>query len=166
MTYSRLLSYNVFEILYSPQFYLHYFKFSEYAQTRRVNEKVDVYSFGVILLELVTGREARDGDESSSLAEWAWHHIQEGKHVVDVMDEDIKEPQYLEEISSVFKLGIICTSKLPSNRPTMKEVLQILLRYSHSTLHGGEKMIRNEYDVLPLLQNSKPERKLESSDSD
>ncbi|CAI9782559.1 unnamed protein product [Fraxinus pennsylvanica] len=137
----------------------------EYAQTRRVNEKVDVYSFGVILLELVTGREARDGDESSSLAEWAWRHIQEGKHVVDAMDEDIKEPQYLDEISSVFKLGIICTSKLPSSRPTMKEVLQILLRYRHSSLHGGEKMIRNEYDVAPLLQNLKPERKLELNDS-
>lgn len=137
----------------------------EYAQTRRVNEKVDVYSFGVVLLELVTGREACDGDETSSLAEWAWRHIQEGKHVVDAMDEDIKEPQYLDEISSVFKLGIFCTSKLPSSRPTMKEVLQILLRYNHSSLHGGEKTIRNEYDFAPLLQNLKPERKLELNDS-
>ncbi|KAL2479889.1 Protein kinase family protein with leucine-rich repeat domain [Abeliophyllum distichum] len=137
----------------------------EYAYTRRVNEKIDVYSFGVVLLELVTGREAHDGDERLSLAEWAWRHIQEGKPPVDAMDEDIKEPSYLDDISSVFKLGIVCTGKLPSSRPTMKEVLQILLRYSHSSLHGGQRMNKNEYDVVPLLQNSKPGRTLEPDDS-
>ncbi|CAA3022103.1 receptor kinase 5 [Olea europaea subsp. europaea] len=137
----------------------------EHAHTRRVNEKIDVYSFGVILLELVTGREAHDGDKMSSLAEWAWRHVIEGRPIVEVMDEDIKEPHYLDEISSVFKLGVLCTGKLPSKRPTMKEVLQILLQYSHSSLHREEKMNRNEYDVAPLLQNSKPERKLEADDS-
>ncbi|KAG7984193.1 hypothetical protein I3843_04G146000 [Carya illinoinensis] len=43
----------------------------EYACTTRINEKIDVYSFGVIILELTTGRKANDGDEHSSLAEWA-----------------------------------------------------------------------------------------------
>ncbi|KAK4432963.1 Receptor-like protein kinase [Sesamum alatum] len=136
----------------------------EYAQTRRVNEKIDVYSFGVILLELITGKEAHNGDESSSLAEWVWRHVKEGKPIVDALDEDIKEPLYLEEINTVLKLGLICTSTFPSSRPAMKDVLQILLRCSQR-LPTGEKTKRNEYDVTPLLHNSKPDRSLESDDS-
>ncbi|KAI5439128.1 hypothetical protein KIW84_024775 [Lathyrus oleraceus] len=41
----------------------------EYAQSIRVNEKIDVYSFGAVLLELTTGKEVNPGDEYSSLAE-------------------------------------------------------------------------------------------------
>ncbi|KAH6826813.1 kinase family with leucine-rich repeat domain-containing protein [Perilla frutescens var. hirtella] len=137
----------------------------EYAQTRRVDEKIDVYSFGVILLELITGREAHNGDESSSVAEWAWRHIQEGKPMLDVMDEDIKEPLYLEDINTVLKLGLICTSTFPSSRPAMKDVLQILLRCSQS-LTIGEKTNGNEYDVAPLLHSSMPERSFQAEDSD
>lgn len=129
-----------------------------------MNEKIDVYSFGVILLELITGREAHNGDERSSLAEWAWRHIQEGKPILDALDEDIKEPPYLEEINSVLNLGLICTSTVPSNRPAMKDVLQILLRCSQR-LPLGEKTNRNEYDVAPLLQSSKLERSFQYDDN-
>ncbi|CAL5396942.1 unnamed protein product [Camellia sinensis] len=100
----------------------------EYAHTTRANEKIDVYGFGVVLLELVTGREANNnGDEDICLAEWAWHHIQDGNPLVDALDEEIKEPCYLDEMTCVFKLGIVCTGRCPSTRPSMKEVLQILL---------------------------------------
>lgn len=116
-----------------------------------------MYSFGVVLLELITGREAHNGDESSSVAEWAWRHIQEGKPILDMMDEDIKEPLYLEDINTVLKLGLLCTSTFPSSRPAMNDVLQILLRCSQR-LPIGEKTNGNEYDVAPLLQSSKPER--------
>ncbi|XP_034225707.1 MDIS1-interacting receptor like kinase 1-like [Prunus dulcis] len=102
----------------------------EYAHTTRVNEKIDVYSYGVILLELTTGREANDGDEHTSLAEWALRHFQEDYPLVDALDQDINEPCYLDEMCSVFKLGIYCTETLPSARPSMKEVLHILLRCS------------------------------------
>ncbi|KAK6151852.1 hypothetical protein DH2020_014487 [Rehmannia glutinosa] len=136
----------------------------EYAQTRRVNEKIDVYSFGVVLLELITGREAHNGDETSSVVEWTWRHVQEGKPIDDALDEDIKEPLYLEEINTVLKLGLICTSTLPSNRPAMNDVLQILLRCSQRPT-SEEKTNRNEYDVAPLLHNSKSDRSSESDDS-
>uniref|UniRef100_A0A5B6YW78 non-specific serine/threonine protein kinase n=1 Tax=Davidia involucrata TaxID=16924 RepID=A0A5B6YW78_DAVIN len=125
----------------------------EYAHTRRVNEKIDVYSFGVVLLELVTGREANDGDENTCLAEWAWQHIREDNPIVDALDADIKEAGNLGEMSSVFNLGIVCTGTLPSSRPTMKEVLQILLRCNHPPAFG-QKNGRSEYDAAPLLKNS------------
>ncbi|CAK9158825.1 unnamed protein product [Ilex paraguariensis] len=122
----------------------------EYAYTTKVNEKIDVYSFGVVLLELVTGREANDGDEHTSLAEWAWKHYGEDKLTTDALDEEIKEPRHLEEMTTVFKLGLICTSTLSSNRPSMKEVLQILHRCN--LVEGDEgKKAGHEYDVAPLL---------------
>ncbi|CAM8945446.1 unnamed protein product [Rhodiola kirilowii] len=124
----------------------------EYAHTTRASEKIDVYSFGVILFELVTGTEATDGgEEDKGLAEWAWHHVHTGKAIVDALDKEIKEDHYIDEMTAVFKLGIICTSKLPSSRPTMQEVLQFLLRY-RSSAYGHKNPRRNEYDDAPLLK--------------
>ncbi|KAM1047001.1 hypothetical protein ACFX2C_026426 [Malus domestica] len=126
----------------------------EYAHTTRVNEKIDVYSFGVILLELTTGREANDGDEHTALAEWAWRHFQEENAIADALDQDAKEPCYLDEMCSVFKLGLICTERLPASRPSMKEVLQMLLRCSRPVINSE----KTEYVADPLLKNSKRER--------
>ncbi|CAH9103056.1 unnamed protein product [Cuscuta epithymum] len=130
----------------------------EYAHTTKVNEKIDVYSFGVILLELVTGREANDGTEELGLADWAWQHVRGGKAIQDVLDAAIKKPQYINEMEDVFKLGVFCTTTFPSARPTMKQVLQILLRThpSPSPL-GHEKMMitGSERDASPLLTHSR-----------
>ncbi|KAH7657624.1 Non-specific serine/threonine protein kinase protein [Dioscorea alata] len=100
----------------------------EYAYSRKVNEKVDVYSFGIVLLELTTGRKANDAGNDGSLADWARHHS-DGKQLFEALDEDIKDPAYMQEIETVFKLGILCTAALPSRRPTMKGVLQGLLQF-------------------------------------
>ncbi|KAI7989817.1 Receptor protein-tyrosine kinase CEPR2 [Camellia lanceoleosa] len=109
-----------------------------YAGTSRVNEKIDVYSFGVVLLELVTGRKANDENEDRCLADWAFQYYnQKGNHLVDALDEKIKEPHYLNVMTCVFKLGIFCTGPFPTNRPSMKEVLQILLNCSHKSGFGG-----------------------------
>ncbi|XP_065626089.1 serine/threonine-protein kinase PBL34-like [Quercus suber] len=126
----------------------------ERARTPVVNEKIDVYSFGVILLELTTGREARYGDEHTSLAKWAWHYIKDDIPIVDALDEEIKEPSYLEGMSSVFILGIICTNTEPSKRPSMKEVVQILHKCNQPLVYG-EKIAARLYNASPLLKNSK-----------
>ncbi|XP_024965731.1 receptor-like protein kinase 5 [Cynara cardunculus var. scolymus] len=124
----------------------------EYAYTTKVNEKIDVYSFGVILLELTTGKEASDGSEHSSLAEWAWQHTLGGAPMADALDNDVNEPVYLNEITGVFKLGLWCTSKLASNRPSMKEVCQMLQRYSPAAVGRMEKNGGDAVDHLPLLK--------------
>ncbi|KAK4401194.1 Pentatricopeptide repeat-containing protein [Sesamum angolense] len=126
----------------------------EYAYTTKVNEKIDVYSFGVVLLELVTGREPNCGDEHTSLAEWAWKHYGGEKPIADVLDEVIKEACYLEEMVNVFKLGLMCTSPLPTSRPSMREVSQILQRCRSLDGYEGKKMGK-EYDVAPLLGDDK-----------
>ncbi|XP_076949023.1 uncharacterized protein LOC143621501 [Bidens hawaiensis] len=123
----------------------------EYAYTTRINERIDVYSFGVVLLELVTGREANEGDEDLNLAEWAWKHYGEGDSVAGALDPQING--FMEEMSTVFKLGLICTSTLPSSRPSMKDVLEILRRCNPlDQLPEEMKQGREEFDVAPLLK--------------
>ncbi|KAF6996911.1 hypothetical protein CFC21_013187 [Triticum aestivum] len=124
----------------------------ECAYTRKANEKVDVYSFGVVLLELATGREAGNGGEHCSLAEWAWRHLQSGKSIADAADECIGDARQSDDFEVVFKLGIICTGAQPSTRPTMKDVLQILLRCEQAHRKTvDEKTAVSEYDAAPLL---------------
>ncbi|RVW79230.1 Receptor-like protein kinase HSL1 [Vitis vinifera] len=122
----------------------------EYAYTTKVNKKIDVYSFGVVLLELVTGREPNNGDEHVCLAEWAWDQFREKKTIEEVMDEEIKEECDRAQVATLFKLGIRCTNKLPSNRPTMKGVLKILQQCSPQEGHGRNK---KDHEVAPPLRN-------------
>ncbi|XP_010536218.1 PREDICTED: receptor-like protein kinase HSL1 [Tarenaya hassleriana] len=124
----------------------------EYAYTSKVNEKIDAYSFGVVLLELVTGREGNNGDEHTNLADWSWRHYQSGNPIPDAFDPDIKEElsSYIEEMTTVFKLGLMCTSTLPNHRPSMKEILRIL---HQSCLQEGSDLqkIGKEKQDTPLL---------------
>ncbi|KVH89927.1 Leucine-rich repeat-containing protein [Cynara cardunculus var. scolymus] len=108
----------------------------------------DVYSFGVVLLELVTGKEPHEGDGDMNLAEWAWWHYGEGNSMIEALDPEVKQAN-MEEISLVFKLGLICTSTLPSSRPSMKEVLEILRRCKPAS---EERKVDDEFDVAPLLR--------------
>ncbi|XP_031110652.1 receptor-like protein kinase HSL1 [Ipomoea triloba] len=104
----------------------------EYCSTLKVNVKSDIYSFGVVLLELATGREAVTPNEDINLAQWAYKHQREGNSVADVLDEEIKDPHYLEAATILFKLGLACTLSSPSSRPSMKYVLQILQRCNNA----------------------------------
>lgn len=122
----------------------------ECAYAAKVNEKMDVYSFGVVLLELTTGREASNGGTEGSLVDWAWHHFQVGNRTIDAIDDSIKDPVYLDDIAKVMKVGLICTGTLPSTRPTMKEVVEMLLSCDQ-TNWNGEKIV-NERDNAPLLK--------------
>ncbi|XP_027193390.1 uncharacterized protein [Cicer arietinum] len=139
----------------------------EYVQTTRVSEKIDVFSFGVILLELTTGKEANYGDEHSSLAEWSWCHIQAGSNIEELLDKEVMESSHLNGMCKVFKLGVMCTSTLPSSRPSMKEVLEVLLNCGELFAYGERNIVgHNVNDGVPLLRNSKRECKLDIDDND
>ncbi|RVX17631.1 MDIS1-interacting receptor like kinase 1 [Vitis vinifera] len=74
-----------------------------YAYATKVNEKIDVYGFGVVLPELVTGRE-RNG-EHMCLVEWAWGQFREGKTIEEVVNEEIKEQCNRAQVTTLFNLG-------------------------------------------------------------
>ncbi|XP_027345958.1 receptor-like protein kinase HSL1 [Abrus precatorius] len=97
----------------------------EYAYTLRVNEKSDIYSFGVVILELVTGRPPIDPEYGENdLVKWVSSALEnEGMdHVID----PTLDSKYMEEISKVLNVALHCTSSLPISRPTMRNVVKML----------------------------------------
>ncbi|PKU62809.1 receptor-like protein kinase HSL1 isoform X1 [Dendrobium catenatum] len=110
----------------------------ECGKIRKVSEKVDVYSFGVVLLELATGKDAGDGgeEEDENLTDWAWRRYKDRGAVVD---EEIagESLEWKEEAEAVFRLGVICTVSDPIARPTMKEVVQVLMKLGGGGVSGG-----------------------------
>ncbi|GJN13631.1 hypothetical protein PR202_gb00356 [Eleusine coracana subsp. coracana] len=123
----------------------------EYAYTKKVNAKVDVYSFGIVLLELTTGKRAYDGGEHGCLAQWAWHHYRSGGSIPDATDKCIRYAGYPGEIDTVFRLAVQCTSNSPSSRPTMKDVLRILLRCSQQTDQKTREERAMEHEAARLF---------------
>ncbi|XP_020577916.1 probably inactive leucine-rich repeat receptor-like protein kinase At3g28040, partial [Phalaenopsis equestris] len=92
----------------------------------RVSEKCDVYGFGVVLLELVTGRKAVEfrEDEMVMLVDDVMTVLERGEAEECV---DRRMGGFLEdEVVPMLKLGLVCASQIPSSRPTMAEVVQIL----------------------------------------
>ncbi|CAL5042347.1 unnamed protein product [Urochloa decumbens] len=140
----------------------------EYGYRPKVNEKVDVYSFGVVLLELTTGKVANDSGADMCLAEWAWRRYQKGAPFDDVVDEAIREPAYMQDILSVFTMGVICTGDNPLTRPSMKEVLHQLVRCEQIAAEAEACQVDYEGGggIAPLLESrNKGSRRQDLSDS-
>ena len=95
-------------------------------QSLRVNEKCDVYGFGVLILELVTGRRPVEYGEDNVviLSEHVRVLLEEG-NVLECVDQSMGDfPE--DEVLPVLKLALVCTSQIPSSRPSMAEIVQIL----------------------------------------
>ncbi|KAL3634280.1 hypothetical protein CASFOL_021334 [Castilleja foliolosa] len=95
-------------------------------QSLRVNEKCDVYGFGVMILEVVTGRRPVEyGEDNVVILSDYVRALLEQANVLDCVDTRMGE--YMEEeVLPVIKLAVVCTSQIPSSRPSMAEVVQIL----------------------------------------
>ncbi|KAK8606940.1 hypothetical protein V6N13_052692 [Hibiscus sabdariffa] len=99
----------------------------EYAYTLKVDEKSDVYSFGVVLLELVTGRkpvgEFGDGVDIVQWVRKMTDSNKEGAH--KILDPRLLSVP-LHEVMHIFYVAILCVEEQAVERPTMREVVQIL----------------------------------------
>ncbi|XP_019191587.1 PREDICTED: LRR receptor-like serine/threonine-protein kinase ERL2 isoform X2 [Ipomoea nil] len=96
----------------------------EYARTSRLTEKSDVYSFGIVLLELLTGKKPVDND--SNLHQLILSKA-DNNTVMEAVDSEVSVTcTDLSHVSKTFQLALLCTKRLPSERPTMHEVVRVL----------------------------------------
>jgi len=96
----------------------------EYALQGQLSVKVDVYSFGVLLLEIMTGRKNRDCNlpsEMETLLGWAWT-LYERADIVQIIDPTILETYDEEQALRCVHVGLLCTQADPSLRPPMSTV--------------------------------------------
>ncbi|KAJ0106313.1 hypothetical protein Patl1_18817 [Pistacia atlantica] len=106
-----------------------YMEAPEYGQTWKATTKGDVYSYGVLAMELATGRRAVDGGEEC-LVEWARRVMGNGRYglgrtVLPVVLLGSGLAEGAEEMSELLKIGVNCTSEAPQARPNMKELLSL-----------------------------------------
>ncbi|CAH8353975.1 unnamed protein product [Eruca vesicaria subsp. sativa] len=97
----------------------------EYARTSRLNEKSDIYSFGIVLLELLTGKKAVDNE--ANLHQLILSKADDNT-VMEAVDPEVTVTcMDLGHIRKTFKLALLCTKRNPLERPTMLEVSRVLL---------------------------------------
>ncbi|CAK7347333.1 unnamed protein product [Dovyalis caffra] len=99
----------------------------EYGYTHKVNEKSDVYSYGVVLLELVSGKrpiEPEFGD-NKDIVDWVSSKLKTKESVLSIVDSRVPEA-LKEDAVKVLRIAVLCTARLPTKRPTMRSVVQML----------------------------------------
>ncbi|KAH9325178.1 hypothetical protein KI387_005356 [Taxus chinensis] len=112
----------------------------EYAMRGQLSAKADVYSFGVLLLEIVSGRKNNDihfSQERQNLLEWAWR-LYTGGDVLDMLDSTIRETFLQEQSLRCIHVGLLCVQAKETVRPVMSNVV-IMISSSSVTLPNPTK---------------------------
>ncbi|XP_035844669.1 putative serine/threonine-protein kinase isoform X3 [Helianthus annuus] len=101
----------------------------EYVLGGRLTLKADVYSFGVLMLETISGRSSSLstwGISQKVLLEWAWELYEEGR-LLELVDPDLKTyPE--DDVIKYIKVAFFCTQATANRRPLMSQVVDMLSR--------------------------------------
>ncbi|CAM0144793.1 unnamed protein product [Urochloa decumbens] len=96
----------------------------EYAMRGHYSTKSDVFSFGVLMLEIVAGRRNSGSYESEQydhLLSMAWGHWTMGT-IVEIMDSSLSSHPSVDQMLKCIHIGLLCVQHNPADRPTMSTV--------------------------------------------
>ncbi|CAL0307039.1 unnamed protein product [Lupinus luteus] len=128
----------------------------EYAMWGKVSESCDVFSFGILLLELVTGRkpiEKLPGGVKRTITQWAEPFIIKGKFR-DMVDPKLRGNFDENQVIQTINVAALCVQSEPDKRPNMKQVVNLLKGYEadrevtrtriHSIVYNDELLTQDE----------------------
>ncbi|KAL3505814.1 hypothetical protein ACH5RR_031196 [Cinchona calisaya] len=121
-----------------PEFFLH----------GTVDEKTDVYAFGVLLLELLTGRPALD-KSNKSVVMWAKPHLI-SKNIGELVDPSLGGSYDAEKMNLMFMVASLCIQQSSTERPPMSQVVRML--------KGNEGILQSKkkFQKRPALRRTYP----------
>ncbi|KAJ0623718.1 putative protein kinase RLK-Pelle-SD-2b family [Helianthus annuus] len=101
----------------------------EWFRNTPVTFKVDVYSFGVLLFEIISCRKSvvidDDAEDVAVLTDLAWDCYQEGR-LDAFVENDMEALDDMDKLTTFMMVGLWCVQENPSMRPSMKKVIQML----------------------------------------
>lgn len=112
----------------------------------QLSDKVDVFSYGVVLLELVSGRHglqpSRDlpNPVPISIVQWAWDMVADGK-VLSIADPALDFKFYNEDFIRIVEIALWCTQSHPHMRPSMNKVSNSTNKLSQAFFRLGNYVV-------------------------
>lgn len=104
---------------------------AEYGYTMNITEKSDVYSYGVVLLEIISGRSAVESQvgDGQHIVEWVKKKMGSFEPAVSILDTKLQglPDQMVQEMLQTLGIAMFCVNSSPTERPTMKEVVALLM---------------------------------------
>ncbi|KAK8588653.1 hypothetical protein V6N12_023077 [Hibiscus sabdariffa] len=101
----------------------------EYLSTGQSSDKTDVFGFGILLLELITGQRALEfgkaANQKGAMLDWV-RKIHQEKKLEVLVDKDLKTNYDRIELEEMVQVALLCTQYLPGHRPKMSEVVRML----------------------------------------
>ncbi|CAM8992019.1 hypothetical protein QQ045_024208 [Rhodiola kirilowii] len=128
----------------------------EYLSTGKSSERTDVFGYGVMLLELVTGQRAIDfsrlEEEDDVLLLDHVKKLEREKRLGDIVDNNLQKNYNIGEVEMMIQVALLCTQASPEERPLMSEVVRMLegegLAERWEEWQNVEVTRREEYDRL------------------
>lgn len=120
----------------------------------KITEKSDVYSYGVVILEVLTGKQPIDPTipDGIHLVDW----VRQKRGGIEVLDPSLlsRPESEIEEMMQALGIALLCVNSSPDERPTMKDVAAMLKEIKHE---------REEYAKVDTLLKGSPANKVQQN---
>lgn len=114
----------------------------EYGYTMKITEKSDVYSYGVMLLEVLTGKQPIDPSfrDGMHIVDWVKETLQHDRDAVEALDPRLhgRPDSQIQEMLQALGTALLCVNSNPEERPTMKDVAALLKEIKHDSDDAGK----------------------------